>query len=420
MRAVAEGLCGAASAGAPEIPLTGLHRDAVGLFLRGYRFVHCFAPAVALASVRTFWRRSVAARTVCEPRQADKPGRRLGLPGGVCERRRAEVSDAAEEDHMAVYTDVADDELRAFIALYDVGEVLSCKGIAEGVENSNFLVTTERGNFILTLYEKRVAPKDLPFFIALMEHLARLGVACPTPVHGRDGIALRELCGRPAAMVTFLAGMWPRRIQPFHCAGVGAALAALHRAGASFGMTRANDLSVAGWRPLLKSSLDRAGEVQPGLAAELEAELELIESAWPRDLPTGVIHADLFPDNVFFRGREVSGLIDFYFACTDFLAYDLAICMNAWCFEADGSLNVTKARLLLEGYRRARPLTTPELAALPLLARGSALRFLLTRLFDWLNQPAGAMVRPKDPLEFLRKLRFHRGVADLRGYGLDA
>jgi homoserine kinase type II len=307
---------------------------------------------------------------------------------------------------MAVYTDVADDELRAFIALYDVGEVLSCKGIAEGVENSNFLVTTERGNFILTLYEKRVAPKDLPFFIALMEHLARRGVACPTPVNGRDGIALRELCGRPAAMVSFLAGMWPRRIQPFH--------------GASFGMTRANDLSVAGWRPLLESCLDRASQVQPGLAAELEAELELLESAWPGDLPTGVIHADLFPDNVFFRGGEVSGLIDFYFACTDFLAYDLAVCLNAWCFETDGSLNVTKARLLLDGYRRARPLTTAELAALPLLARGSALRFLLTRLFDWLNQPAGAMVRPKDPLEFLRKLRFHRDVADLRGYGLDA
>ncbi len=259
---------------------------------------------------------------------------------------------------MAVYTDVADDELRAFIALYDVGEVLSCKGIAEGVENSNFLVPTERGNFILTLYEKRVAPKDLPFFIALMEHLARHGVACPTPVKGYDGIALRELCGRPAAMVTFLTGMWPRRIQPFHCAGVGRALAALHRAGGSFGMIRTNDLSVTGWRPLLEACLERAGEIQPGLAAELEAELTLLEAAWPRDLPAGVIHADLFPDNVFFRDREVSGLIDFYFACTDFLAYDFAVCLNAWCF--------------------------------------------------------------KDPLEYLRKLRFHRGITDLRGYGVDA
>ena len=321
---------------------------------------------------------------------------------------------------MAVYTDVSDDELRAFAALYEIGEVLSCKGIAEGVENSNFLVTTERGNFILTLYEKRVDPRDLPFFIALMEHLAQHGVACPTPVRGRDGIALRELCGRPAAIVTFLAGMWPRRILPFHCAALGQALAALHRAGASFGITRANDLSVAGWRRLFEFCHLRAAEVQPGLAKELAAELTWLETAWPRDLPTGVIHADLFPDNVFFRDRELSGLIDFYFACTDFLAYDLAVCLNAWCFEADGSLNVTKARLLLESYRRKRPLAAAEVAALPLLARGSALRFLLTRLFDWLNQPAGALVRPKDPLEYLRKLRFHQGVTDPRGYGLDA
>ena len=321
---------------------------------------------------------------------------------------------------MAVYTDVADDELRAFIALYDIGEVLSCKGIAEGVENSNFLVTTERGNFILTLYEKRVAPQDLPFFIALMEHLARDGVACPTPLKGRDGIALRELCGRPAALVTFLAGMWPRRIQPFHCAAVGGALAALHRAGATFGMTRRNDLSVAGWRRLYETCRCRATEVHPGLADELGAELGLLEAEWPRELPAGVIHADLFPDNVFFRDRDVSGLIDFYFACTDILAYDLAICLNAWCFEADGSLNVTKARVLIGGYRRARPLSMAELAALPLLARGSALRFLLTRLFDWLNQSAGALVQPKDPLEYLRKLRFHRGITNLAAYGIDA
>ncbi|HEV2100197.1 MAG TPA: homoserine kinase [Stellaceae bacterium] len=320
---------------------------------------------------------------------------------------------------MAVYTDVADDELRAFVALYDIGEVLSCKGIAEGVENSNFLVATERGDFILTLYEKRVAREDLPFFIALMDHLAHRGVACPTPLRGRDGIALRELCGRPAAMVTFLTGMWPRRILPFHCAGIGSALAALHAASGDFPMTRANNLSVAGWRRLLESCRSRAGEVLPGLAGELADELAFLERAWPHGLPIGVIHADLFPDNVFFHDRAVSGLIDFYFACTDFFAYDLAVCLNAWCFEADGSLNVTKARLLLDNYRRSRPLTPDELAALPLLARGSALRFLLTRLYDWLNQPEGALVRPKDPLEFLRKLRFHRTVSGPRDYGLD-
>jgi homoserine kinase type II len=320
---------------------------------------------------------------------------------------------------MAVYTEIGDDDLRAFTALYDIGEVLSCKGIAEGVENSNFLLTTERANFILTLYEKRVARADLPFFIALMDHLAHQGVACPTPVRAKDGEALRELCGRPAAIVTFLNGMWPRRIEAFHCAALGGALARLHLAGESLAMARPNDLGVAGWRPLYESCRERAGELQPGLAAELGEDLAFLEAAWPGNLPTGVIHADLFPDNVFFRDRAVSGLIDFYFACTDFLAYDIAICLNAWCFEQDLSFNVTKARLLVQSYRAARPLGLAELAALPLLARGGALRFLLTRLYDWLNQTPGALVRPKDPLEYLKRLRFHRGIVGPAAYGID-
>ncbi len=320
---------------------------------------------------------------------------------------------------MAVYTEIGDDELRGFVAGYDIGEVLSCKGIAEGVENSNFLLTTPRGNFILTLYEKRVKREDLPFFIALMDHLAHQGVACPTPVRARDGEALRELCNRPAAIVTFLNGMWPRRIDTYHCAGLGAALAGLHKAGASFGMVRSNDLGPRGWPPLYAACAARCGELQAGLSDELAAELAALGAAWPDDLPRGTIHADLFPDNVFFRDREVSGLIDFYFACTDFLAYDLAVCLNAWCFETDGSFNVTKARLLVASYRKVRPLGAAELAALPFLARGSALRFLLTRLYDWLNRTEGAMVQPKDPLEYLRKLRFHRGIAGPGAYGID-
>ncbi len=320
---------------------------------------------------------------------------------------------------MAVYTDVPDDELRAFIADYDLGEVSSCKGIAEGVENSNYLLRTERGTYILTLYERRVAPADLPFFLALLEHLARNGIACPTPIHGRDGAALRRLCGRPAVIVTFLDGMWPRRIQPFHCAALGGAMARLHQAGQSFVLKRPNNLSVAGWRSLYEACRSRAHEVRPGLAEELGTELAALEAAWPAHLPGGVIHADLFPDNVFFRGEKVSGVIDFYFACTDFLAYDIAICLNAWCFEPDGSFNVTKARLMLAAYRAVRPLAPEEFEALPLLARGSALRFLLTRLFDLLNHPPGALVRPKDPLEYLQKLRFHRSVVRPTEYGLE-
>jgi homoserine kinase type II len=320
---------------------------------------------------------------------------------------------------MAVYTDVPDDELKAFLAEYELGEPISCKGIAEGVENSNYLLRTERGTYILTLYEKRVDPADLPFFLALMDHLAKKGIACPTPVHGRDGQALRRLAGRPAAIVSFLDGLWPRRIEPFHCAGLGGALARLHLAVADFSGQRANNLSVAGWRKLYEACRARADEIQPGLGAELGTELAALEQLWPRDLPRGVIHADLFPDNVFFRGETVSGLIDFYFACNDFSAYDVAICLNAWCFEADNSFNVTKARLLLGNYRAGRSLSAAEFAALPILARGSALRFLLTRLYDRLNHPPGALVKPKDPLEYLAKLRFHRGITQTSAYGLD-
>jgi homoserine kinase type II len=321
---------------------------------------------------------------------------------------------------MAVYTDVSDDELRLFVADYDIGEVTSCKGIAEGVENSNYLLRTAAGTFFLTLFEKRVDPADLPFFLALMEHLAAHGIACPMPIKARDGVALRHLCGRPAAIVTFLDGMSPRRIQPFHCAGVGGALARLHLAGADFAMRRPNTLSLAGWRTLFEACRNRAHEVRKGLAEEIAQELDALGRSWPAQLPEGVIHADLFPDNIFFRGDQVSGLIDFYFACSDFLVYDLAICLNAWCFESDGSFNVTKARLMLASYQALRPLSAAEFNALPLLARGSALRFLLTRLYDWLNHPPGAFVRPKDPLEYLQKLRFHRGVASPRAYGLDA
>ena len=320
---------------------------------------------------------------------------------------------------MAVYTEVSDEELVKFMSTYDLGEVVAFKGIAEGIENTNFLLTMSSGAFILTLYEKRVDPRELPFFLDLLDHLAAGGVACPLPVRARDGEALRALCGRPAAVVTFLPGMWPRRVTPEHCAGVGRALAEMHLAGATFDGRRKNALSVEAWRPLLASTGHQVDQVQMGLGIKLNRDLDEIEAAWPDDLPQGIIHADLFPDNVFFRGDQLTGLIDFYFACRDFLAYDLAICLNAWCFEADFSFNVTKARRLVMEYARVRPLDAAEVAALPLLARGAAMRFLLTRLYDWLNTPPGALVTPKDPLEYVAKLRFHDRVESAAAYGLD-
>jgi homoserine kinase type II len=320
---------------------------------------------------------------------------------------------------MAVYTAIDDASLSAFLAAYDIGEALSIQGITEGVENSNYLLLTARGRYILTLYERRVDPADLPFFLGLMDHLAAQGVPCPTPVHGRDGAALRSLCGRPAAVVSFLEGSSPRRVQAAHCAALGKALAQLHLAGVGFPMARPNALSVSGWRPLFETCRAHADCVLDGLEEEIDRELAAIERAWPDDLPRGVIHADLFPDNVFFQGDKVTGIIDFYFACVDIFAYDLAVCLNAWCFEPDGAFNITKARQMLAAYRAERAFTPRELDALPLLARGAALRFLLTRLFDWQHRVEGALVKPKDPLEYLDKLRFHRGVSGPGAYGLD-
>jgi len=320
---------------------------------------------------------------------------------------------------MAVYTDVTTDDLTRFLSGYDLGELLSYKGIAEGVENSNFLVHTSTGNYILTLYEKRVAEADLPFFIALMGHLAARGINCPQPVKKRDGGALGRVAGRPAAIVTFLDGLWVRRPNAAHCAALGQALAKLHLAGGDFAMTRKNALTLDAWRPLYETARERGDSVRAGLCAEIAAELDRLDTCWPRELPVGVIHADLFPDNVFFLHDTLSGLIDFYFACTDMLAYDVAVCLNAWCFEPDHSYNVTKGRALLKAYSKVRPLSAAERNALPVLARGAAMRFLLTRLVDWLAVPDGALVKPKDPLEYFRKLRFHQSVKSVQEYGID-
>jgi homoserine kinase type II len=319
---------------------------------------------------------------------------------------------------LAVYTDITEDDLKSFLEAYDAGELTSYKGIAEGVENTNFLLHTTKSPLILTLYEKRVEKSDLPFFLGLMHHLADKGLSCPLPLPRKDGELLGELSGRPAALISFLEGMWLRKPEAKHCREVGKALAAMHLAGEGFEIKRPNALSVEGWKVLWEKSRERADEVEKGLQQEIQPEIDFLAANWPKDLPAGVIHADLFQDNVFFLGDGLSGLIDFYFACNDFLAYDVSICLNAWCFEKDGAYNVTKGKALLEGYQSVRPLNAEELNALPLLARGSALRFFLTRLYDWLTTPEGALVVKKDPIEYLRKLRFHRSINDVAEYGL--
>ncbi len=319
---------------------------------------------------------------------------------------------------MAVYTEVTAEDLYALLERYDIGPLAAFKGIAEGVENSNFFLGTGGGQFILTIYEKRVSAQDLPFFLGLMEHLAQSGVRCPTPVHDRDGRVLQTLAGKPAAIVTFLPGYSLQKPKPAHCRAVGAAIARLHEAGATFPLKRENALSLSGWAKLFASVGGVADKIAPGMSAQLAHALDALADDWPKDLPRGVIHADLFPDNVLFLDDSVSGVIDFYFACNDLFAYDLAICMNAWCFELDGAFNVTKAKALISGYNSVRRLEPEETSALPILARGAAVRFFLTRLYDWYNTPDTAFVKRKDPTEYWRKLKFHQGVETPRAYGL--
>lgn len=320
---------------------------------------------------------------------------------------------------MAVYTEVSDEALSAFVASYGIGEITSCKGIAEGVENSNYLLTTTVGTFILTLYEKRVAPEDLPFFLGLMEHLAARGLACPTPVRDGKGLMLKTLAGRPAAIVTFLKGVSIRRPQAHQCGALGAALAELHLKADGFTIRRPNALSLAGWQELAGRLGSDAEKVSPGLARLIAEEITYLAARWPKSLPEGVIHADLFPNNVFFLGDKLSGVIDFYFACNDLLAYDLAVCINAWCFEPDFSFNITKAKAMLRRYGEGRPLSRAETEALPILCRGAALRFLLTRAYDWLHTREDALVKRLDPHEYVRKLRFHQGASGPESYGAD-
>ncbi|MEM7569909.1 MAG: homoserine kinase [Pseudomonadota bacterium] len=308
---------------------------------------------------------------------------------------------------MAVYTQVHLDDLEEVLKRFSLGELRSFRGIAEGVENSNYLIETDQARYILTLYEKRVAREDLPFFLGLMEHLASAGVTCPLPMRDAEGVSLFELAGRPAAVISYLDGVSIDIPAAEHCAQLGETLATLHAAQSGFDMKRPNALSVAGWRALAEQCDAEADSVSDGLSDLIAKELADLESAWDRvaALESGVIHADLFPDNVFFLHGQLSGIIDFYFACNDALAYDLAICINAWCFSPTGTLLPAHAAALLAGYQAKRALSAAELDLLPVLCRGAALRFLLTRLYDWLNPAPGAMVKPKDPLDYLARLQ---------------
>ena len=293
--------------------------------------------------------------------------------------------------------------------MYKRQELVSAKGIAEGVENSNYLVDTTAARFILTLYEKRVSADDLPFFMALLDHLADKGLPVPPAIKDRGGVEIQELAGRPACLIRFLTGVSVSHPTPAQAHAAARAMADMHMAVADFAPTRANSMGIATWRPLLERMGADMDAIDPGLFARVDAALREVEAAWPATLPVGAIHADLFPDNVLMLGDTVSGLIDFYFACTDVRAYDLAIMHSAWTFDATGrTADAAIGAALLAGYADGAALSAAERAALPLLAQGACIRFLLSRAWDWLHTPADALVMRKDPLAYARRLDWYR------------
>lgn len=309
---------------------------------------------------------------------------------------------------MAVYTKLTNDDIRKFLAHYEVGALTSAKGIAEGIENTNYLLTVGTTRYILTVFENRVKPAELPFFMELTTWLADRGIPCPRPIKGKNGKNIYPLKGKSAALIQFLEGKGSPNITLYHMRQLGELAAHMHLAAENFPRKRANNLSLKGYKELFSKIEKKCDRIAPGLSKTIKDELAFLQKHWPKDLPSGVVHADLFPDNVFFKRDDLSGVIDFYFACNDFWMYDLMICMNAWCFNGVHKFVPSRAKALLQAYHAVRPITAKERKAIAVLARAAALRFLLTRSYDWLNRVPGAVVKIKDPLEYVEKLRFHQ------------
>jgi len=319
---------------------------------------------------------------------------------------------------MAVYTRITENDLKDCLSRFNLGVLESFEGIADGVENTNYRLTTDKSRYILTLFEKRVNPEELPFYLSFMAHLQQARIACPAAATDRNGNRVFTISGKPAIITTFLDGQWPKDgITAAHCAAVGAMLARMHNAVATFSIKRRNAMALPAWRSLIHATAAEADTLEENLFAELDAELDVLDKNWPRNLPRGAVHADLFPDNVFFTGTEISGVIDFYFACTDLFVYDLMLTLNPWCFDKNGTLDTERSATLLTAYHAVRPLSAAEIEALPLMGRAAALRIIATRLYDWFNPAKDALVTPKDPREHIRILRHHQQVTDIVGYG---
>ena len=320
---------------------------------------------------------------------------------------------------MAVYTKLSENQLKEFFLKYDLGKILNYKGIKEGIENTNYFIQTEKGKYILTLYEKRVDEKDLPFFIGLMKNLYDKNFLSPEPIINRNGNYISEISKKKAAVISFLEGSSKKNLNPNDCYEIGVNTSKLHSITKNLTGKRENKLSINSWRAIYNKVKKDCSKIHPNLTDVINKNLDEIEKNWPKNLPSGVIHADLFSDNIFFKNNKLSGIIDYYFSCNDFYAFEIAICLNALCFEGKKenlSFNVTKAKKFIDGYSSIRKLTEEEKKYLKILCQGAAIRFLLTRVFDYLNLTEGAIVKIKDPIEYLKRLEFHNNVNSYQDY----
>ena len=320
---------------------------------------------------------------------------------------------------MAVYTKLSKEQLVNFFKKYDLGKLLNFNEITDGIENTNYFIKTEKGKFILTFYEKRVDEKDLPFFIGLMKNLFNENFPSPEPIINKNGNYISEVLGKKAAVVSFLEGKAKKILNPMDCYNVGIGTAKMHMITKNLPGKRINKLSINSWKNIYNRVKNDCSKIHPSLGDVIEKNLIEIEKNWPKNLPSGIIHADLFPDNIFFKNNELSGIIDFYFSCNDFYAFEIAVCLNALCFEGEKenlSFNVTKAKKFIDGYSSIRNLNEDEKNSLKILCQGAAIRFLLTRVFDYLNLIEGALVKIKDPVEYLKRLEFHNSVQNYQDY----
>jgi len=320
---------------------------------------------------------------------------------------------------MAVYTKLSENQLKEFFLNYELGKIVNYNGIEDGIENTNYFIETEKGKFILTLYEKRVDEKDLPFFIGLMRNLYDKKFLSPNPIINKNGSYISEILKKKAAVVSFLDGAAKKILSPNNCYEVGVNSAKLHSITKKLTQKRENKLSIKAWRDIYNNVKNDCSKIHPNLSSIIEKNLDEIEKKWPKNIPSGIIHADLFPDNIFFKNDKLSGIIDYYFSCHDSYAFEIAICLNALCFEGKNqnlSFNVTKAKKFIDGYSSIRKLNEVEKKSLKVLCQGAAIRFLLTRVFDYLNLIEGAIVTVKDPIEYLKRLEFHDNVKNYDEY----